>query len=142
MATTGRSRDGVEQLLRTAVVLLTFATAAIHWKLGGPLFTLNAIGYACLAVALVAPLPIAGRFRLVIRLALLGMTLATIGGWVAFGARLWLAYADKAIELVLVAILAADVVRAHGAPRAVLGELRELALEVLQPGRRTVPVTK
>ena len=37
-------------LIATAIVVLTLSTAYIHLSLGGPLFTLNAVGYAALAV--------------------------------------------------------------------------------------------
>lgn len=97
-------------LLRTAIVSLTLATAAIHWSLGGLLFTLNALGYLALAVAMILPGPF-GRFRGLVRLGLIGFTSATIVGWYLFGARFDLAYVAKAIELVLVAIVAIDLWR-------------------------------
>ena len=102
-------------LLRTAVVGLALATAYIHATLGGLLFTLNAIGYTALAVAVVLPGQLA-RSRWLIRLALIGFTLGTIGGWVAFGARFPLAYLDKGIELGLVAVLVIDLWRSDGSP--------------------------
>jgi len=73
-------------VVRTGIVGLALATAAIHASLGGMIFTLNAIGYTTLAMAMVLPGPF-GRYRWLIRLALAGFTAATIGGWVLFGAR-------------------------------------------------------
>jgi hypothetical protein len=88
-------------VLRLLIVALTLGTAWIHAQLGGLLFTLNAIGYTTLAVAMLLPGPVE-RIRWLVRLALIGFALATIGGWVMFGARFPLAYLDKAIEVGLV----------------------------------------
>ena len=117
--------------LRAAVGALTIATAAIHFSLGGLLFTLNGLAYATLAVALVAPLPIAGRYRWLVRLALLGFTALTIAGWVAFGARYDIAYMDKGIELLLIALLLADIRRADGGIVESVRRLIGLAATVL-----------
>lgn len=113
MIATGRT-DSLELALRAAVAALTVATAAIHFSLGGLLFTLNALAYATLAVALVAPIGIGGRFRWLVRLALLGFTAMTIAGWVAIGARYDVAYITKGIELLLIGLLLADIRRADG----------------------------
>ncbi len=106
----------MEIVLRASVAVLTLATAWIHFSLGGLLFLMNAAGYTVFAGALVAPIALAGRFRWLVRLGLLGFTMATIAGWVVMGARFPLAYVDKGIELVLVALLAADIRRADGGP--------------------------
>jgi hypothetical protein len=111
---------------RVLIVLLTMSTAAIHASLGGWLFTLNAIGYTTLAVAMVVPGPL-GHVRWLIRIALIGFALATIGGWLAFGARFPLAYADKAIEGVLVAVVAVDLWRTDGGPATLIRRGRSLA---------------
>lgn len=102
-------------LLRTAIVGLTLATAVIHWSLGGLLFTLNAIGYATFALAMVLPGPVR-RVRPLLRLGLIGFTAVTIVGWYLFGARFDLAYIDKAIEIVLVALVTVDLWRSDGGP--------------------------
>ena len=104
-------------ILRTAIVGLTLATAAIHWSLGGLLFTLNALGYLALAIAMILPGPFR-RIRGLVRLGLIGFTSATIVGWYLMGPRFELAYIDKAIEIVLVALVAIDVWRADGGPIA------------------------
>src|SRR5438034_451207 len=92
--------------LRGGVVMLTLLTATIHASLGGLLFTMNAIVYVLLAVAMV--LPAIAPIRWLARLALFGFAAATIGGWVLFGARFQLAYIDKAIELALLCFLAIE----------------------------------
>ncbi len=112
-----------EIVLRASVAVLTLVTAWIHFSLGGLLFLMNAAGYTVLAGALVAPIALAGRFRWLVRLGLLTFTMATISGWVVMGARFPLAYLDKGIELVLVALLAIDIRRADGGPADVIRRL-------------------
>ena len=111
--------------LRASVVVLTLATAAIHASLGGMLFLANATGYTILALAMVAPGP-AARYRWLIRLALIGFTAATIGGWVAFGPRFGLAYLDKAIEVALIGVLLIEQWRSDGGPVGVYRRIRQL----------------
>src|SRR5688572_23174215 len=115
--------------LRATAVSLTLATAAIHASLGGMLFLANATGYAVLALALVLPGPV-GRWRWLIRLALIGFTAATIGGWVAFGPRFGLAYLDKTIEVALIGVLLIEQWQSDGGPRGVLRRVRELARDL------------
>ena len=126
----GRDHPGLAALLRLVVVALTLVTAAVHASLGGLLFTANAIGYSTLAILLILPGAI-GRIRWLVRLALLGFTVATIGGWMAFGARFPLAYIDKGVEVVLVGFLAAEVWLIDGGPVEVAHRLRRLASDVL-----------
>jgi hypothetical protein len=109
--------------LRIAIVGLTVATAQIHASLGGMLFTLNAIGYAALAVAMVLPGPV-GRLRWLTRYALIGFTAMTIVGWLAFGARFDLAYIDKAIETALIGLLLVESWVIDGGPLAVARRAR------------------
>jgi len=122
--------DPTTVALRAGVLLLTLATAAIHASLGGLMFLANAAGYAVLALAMVAPGP-AARYRWLIRLALIGFTAATIGGWVAFGPRFGLAYLDKTIEVALIGVLLIEQWRSDGGPvgvyRRISGLLRGLA---------------
>ena len=125
-----RERDWVAVALVAATVVLTLATAYIHWTLGGILFTLNALGYTGLAVALIVPIGLADRFRWLVRLALLGFTLATMGGWVVMGARIQIAYIDKAIEAALVAVLVVSIYRFDGGAAGVLARLRALPGEL------------
>lgn len=126
-----RPRDGASIGLVGGCVMLTLATSYIHSTLGGLLFTLNALGYAALAVALVVPIGLADRFRWLIRLALLGFTLATIGGWVMFGARYDVAYLTTAIEAVLVALLVVSIYRFDEGPAGVVARLQKLPAELI-----------
>ena len=115
--------------IRVLVVGLTLATAAIHASLGGLLFLANAIGYTTLALAMIVPGPI-GRLRWLVRLALLGFTAATIGGWVLFGARFPLAYFDKAIEVALIGAIALELWRFDGGPIGIVRQARLLVTRV------------
>jgi hypothetical protein len=111
---------------RASVVALTLATAAIHASLGGMLFLMTAAGYTTLALAMVLPGPL-GRFRWLVRLALIGFTAATIGGWVVFGARFSLAYLDKAIEVALIAAVTFELWHSDGGPVQLARRVRVLA---------------
>jgi hypothetical protein len=82
-ATRPRSRASLRRsdvAIRLVIVGLTLATGYIHSTLDGPLFTLNAIGYAVAAVAMVIPLGIATRFRWLVRLGLMGYAATAIVG--------------------------------------------------------------
>ncbi len=126
--TSARNREAL--ILTAGAALLTLATAYIHSTLGTLLFTLNAVAYTVLAVALVVPIGLAERYRWLIRLALLGFVLATIGGWILFGARYDVAYFDKAIEVVLVGFLVVAIFRLDGGPAGDLARLRALPGEL------------
>jgi plastocyanin len=108
--------SAADAVLRAAIVGLALGTAYIHSTLGGVLFTLNAIGYLVLAVAMVAPLAIASRFRWVVRITLAGYAASTIVGWAIQGPFYATAYVAKAIELALIVLLAIDFVRLDGNP--------------------------
>jgi hypothetical protein len=118
-------------ILRGSIVALTLATAAIHASLGGTLFILNAIGYTALAAAMVLPGPLA-HVRWLVRYALIGFTAATIGGWVAVGARFDLAYLDKALEVALVGLLLIESWVIDGGPVAVARRARRMAVVALR----------
>jgi hypothetical protein len=111
---------------RAFVVALTLATAAIHASLGGMLFLMTAAGYTTLALGMVMPGPL-GRFRWLVRLALIAFTAATIGGWVVFGARFSLAYLDKAIEVALIAAVTFELWHSDGGPMQLARRVRVLA---------------
>jgi hypothetical protein len=125
-------RDAPSVLLRVAIVVLTLSTAYIHYTLGGMMFLANAAGYLVFAAAMVAPLGIASRYRWLIRAALIVFAVLTIGGWMMFGARIWLGYLDKGIEIVLIALLFVEMLRYDGGPLAVAQRAWELALGVLR----------
>ena len=111
--------------LRAVIVGLALATGYIHSTLGGLLFTLNAVGYAVAAVAVIVPLALAVRFRWVIRLGLIGYAAATIIGWALQGPYYQTAYIAKAIEVALIVLVAVDFARMDGNPITVVK--RELA---------------
>lgn len=127
-------------VLTTAIVILTLATAYIHSTLGGMLFTLNALGYLALAVAIVigatVTLPIVVRFSWLPRIALFGFTLATMLGWLMMGPRYDMAYLAKAIEGVLLALLIVDIYRVYGGPGGMLAEARASVTELFASLRR------
>lgn len=124
--------DAPSVLLRVAIVVLTLATAYIHYTLGGMMFMANAAGYLVLAVAMIAPLAIASRYRWLVRAALIVFALLTIGGWVMFGARIEIAYIDKVIEVALIALLFVEMFRYDSGPLAVAKRGWELLMSVLR----------
>ena len=121
-----RRADPRLAILRAGVIGLTLTTAIIHASLGGPLFTMNAIGYTTFAVALLLPGWIAS-WRWLMRLGLAGFTTATIVGWVLFGARFGLAYADKAVEVVLLIALGLDLWLEDGGRSGLVTRARDAA---------------
>jgi hypothetical protein len=125
-------RDAPSVLLRVAIVVLTLSTAYIHYTLGGLMFLMNAVGYLVLAGAMVAPLELASKFRWLIRAALIVFALMTIGGWLMFGARIFLGYLDKGIELVLIGLLFVEMFRYDGGPVAVAQRGWSLAMSILR----------
>ena len=125
-------RDAPSVLLRVAIVVLTLSTAYIHYTLGGMMFMANAVGYLVFAAAMIAPLAIASRYRWLIRAALIVFALMTIGGWLMFGARYWLGYLDKAIEIALIGLLFAEMLRYDGGPVAVAQRGWALAMSLLR----------
>ena len=120
-----RSFTAVDAIIRVAIVALVLGTASIHSTLGGLLFTLNAAGYVVAAIAMIAPIALASRFRWVVRAGLIGYAITTIVGWAMQGPFYSTAYLAKAIELALIALVAIDFVRFDGNPVAVVR--RELA---------------
>ena len=119
------TRRAASLLLRVVVVALAIATAGIHARLGGLLFTLNALGYLALAAAMVLPGPF-GRIRWLTRVALIGLTAVTVVGWVLIGPRFALAFLDKGIEVVLIVLLAFEV-WLDGGPATIYRHVREAA---------------
>lgn len=115
-------------IVRVAIVGLTVATGWIHLNLGGLLFVLNGLGYFVAAVAMIAPLAIAVRFRWFIRLGLIGYAATAIVAWYLTGPRYDAAYIAKAIELALIGLLALEAWAYDGNP------LRRIR-RALQPSR-------
>jgi hypothetical protein len=94
-------------MLRLAIIALTLATAGIHLSLNfpDPVFILNGLGYLGLLGALYLPVRRLRPHRHRVRVVFIGYTALTILLWVAIGARTGLAYADKLIEVALIALL-------------------------------------
>ncbi|MCG3206736.1 MAG: hypothetical protein FOGNACKC_00335 [Anaerolineae bacterium] len=94
-------------LLQWGIILLTIATALVHFSLLFPdvVFILNGLGYLTLLAALYLPLPQLAGYRRMIRWALLGYTALTIVLWLIMGSRILLAYIDKTIEVILIVLL-------------------------------------
>lgn len=94
-----------------AIILLTLATALIHFTLlfPDPVFILNGLGYLTLLAATYLPLPVAKDNPGLVRWAFLAFTAVTIIAWVIMGNKSWpagaLGYITKLIELVLIALL-------------------------------------
>ena len=93
-------------ILQYVVLLLAIATAAIHFSLMlpkiDPMFTLNAIGFIGLAVALYFPLPILKNYPKHVRIFFIGYTLVTIFLWILIGQRSMVGYLTQVIEILLV----------------------------------------
>lgn len=131
--TTGHAMTGrtAGLVMTAAIVELTLTTAYIHLSLGGLLFTLNAAGYAALAVALAVPAlssnPLVARFSWLPRVGLAAYTAVTIGAYLVIGPYFSLGWVSKAIEVAILTLLAADAARAYGSPaglvRAALASL-------------------
>ena len=124
-------------VVRAAIVALTLATGYIHLTLGGLLFTLNALGYFVAAVAMIAPLAIAVRFRWIVRVGLIGYAATAIVAWAVMGPYFTTAYVAKAIEIALIVLLAVDFARHDGNPIVLVR--REMAAFVALVTRRSGP---
>jgi uncharacterized membrane protein YeiB len=131
MPATTQSGRALAVGLTLAIVDLALITAYIHLTLGGTLFTLNALGYAALAAALLVsavPHPFVTRFAWVPRVSLAGYTAVTIVAYLVMGPYFTLGWVAKAVEVAILVLLAADLVRLYGSPaglvRAALGSLR------------------
>jgi hypothetical protein len=131
---TPRSTRSLDVIIRIAIVGLTLGTAYIHSRLGGLLFTLNAVGYLVAAVAIAIPLGLAIRFRWFVRLGLIGYAATAIGAWAIQGPYYSTAYIAKGIEVALIVLLAIDFARMDGNPIKVVKS--ELALLGTRLGRR------
>ena len=130
-----RALSPVDVALRVAIVGLALSTGYIHSTLGGVLFTLNAVGYLVAAVAMVIPLPLAIKYRWVVRLGLMGYAATTIIGWAIQGPYYSTAYVAKAIEVALIFLVAVDFLRADGNPVKVVK--REVKATLAKISRRS-----
>jgi len=111
-------------VITAVIVALTAATAYIHLGLGGVLFTLNGLGYLGLAALIVigaaAPFAMVERFSWFPRVALVGYTALTIGGYLIMGPYFRLGFIAKGIEVALITALVVDIVRVYGSPMGLL----------------------
>ena len=137
--TTPQGRDVLSIALLAVIVALTLATAYIHSTLGGLLFTLNALGYVALAIALVGafliPITIVQQLRWLPRVALIGYAALTIIGWLVMGPRYEMAYLSKVIEVALIALLVIDLYRTYGTPAQAYRRARGAVSEYRGGGR-------
>jgi hypothetical protein len=109
----GRNRL-IGAILVAVIIELTAATAYIHFTLGGLIFLLNALGYVALAaayVAIAAPMPVIGRFGWLVRAALAGYALVTIGAYLVIGPYFALGWIAKGIELAIIGLVLVDLLR-------------------------------
>ena len=93
--------------------VLTLGTALIHLYLGlgigSVLFALNGLGYLGLLAALQLPIPQLARFQNVVRWVLVAYTALTIVLFFVMAPYYSIiGYVDKAIEVVLIALLLVD----------------------------------
>jgi hypothetical protein len=100
------SRRSIELALLALIVGLTLATGYIHFWVGGILLTLNAAGYATLAVVVVVTAVFMRRFLPLVLIALAAYAAATIVGWLIMGPYFDVAYLAKGIEIVLITTIA------------------------------------
>ena len=114
-------------LLTTGILALTLVTAFVHLSLAGVLFLLNGLGYLGLAglvaIAYAVDHPLVERFAWVPRLALMGYAATTIVGYLIIGPYSTVGWATKAVEVGLIVLLAADLVRVYGSPRGVVRQV-------------------
>jgi hypothetical protein len=104
--------------LTIGITALAVVAGAIHWSLGGLMFTLAALGYFALAVAFLVGAtvthPLVVRFSWLPRVALIGYAAFSIVAWMVLGGFYWLGYLTKALELALIVLVIADVYRVYG----------------------------
>ncbi len=96
--------------LQVGIIVLTLATAFIHFTLVHSLmdiaFILNGLGYLALLAALYLPIPFLVDRHSLVRYALMGFAALTIIAWIALGDKTWwLGYVAKTIEIVLIVLL-------------------------------------
>jgi hypothetical protein len=127
-----RLADGV---LALVIVELTAATAVIHLRLGGLLYTLNGVGYLTLAAAYVATaaIPMLQRFGWLARIGLAGYAALTIAAYLAVGAYFDLGWITKGIEFAIVGLVFVDIFSVYhglgGLWRAAVRSLRSRVRE-------------
>jgi len=96
----------VDLILLSTIVVLTLATAYIHYWVGGTMLMLNAAGYLGLTVLVVGSAVLYRRALPLVLVALAGYAAVTILGWMVMGPYFDVAYIAKGIEIALIAIIA------------------------------------
>lgn len=92
--------------LQIGIIVLTVTTAVIHFALAFDwLFIANGLGYLALLAALYVPVSALLPYRQWARWGLMLYTAVTVVMWVFIGARTAVAYVDKLIEVLLIALL-------------------------------------
>lgn len=89
-----------------AIVVLTLATAYIHYWVGGMMLMLNAFGYVGLAILVTGSALLYRRALPLLLVALAAYAAVTILGWLVMGPYFDVAYIAKGIEIVLIALIA------------------------------------
>lgn len=108
---TSKSNFGAVQI---GIILLTLATALIHFSLLFPdvLFILNGLGYLTLLAAYFLPIAMLQERHNLVRWAYIAFAAVTILAWIAMGEKTWpagaLGYVTKIIEVFLIALLVVD----------------------------------
>jgi biotin transporter BioY len=131
------SRSSGDYWLRVGIFVLTLATALIHIFLafsaipyyglnfGVMLFILNGLGYLGLLAVLQLPIPRLARFRSAARWVLVAYAALTIVLWVIMAPVFdFIGYTDKAIEIVLIALLLAEARTTASVPSGVASGTR------------------
>ena len=120
--------------LTIGITALAVVAGAIHWSLGGLMFTLSALGYFALAAAFLVGAtvthPLVVRFSWAPRVALIGYAAFSIVAWMVLGGFYWLGYLTKALEIALIVLVIVDIYRVYGGLNGLiqqaLGSLRWL----------------
>ena len=103
-------------MIKAIIIVLTLATAAIHFSFflsdpsGELIYGLNALGYVTLLAMLYLPIPLLDNLHRAARRMLMGYAAITIVAYIAFGLinHEWtvpLGPVDKLIEVVLIGLL-------------------------------------
>jgi hypothetical protein len=106
----------MEIVVRVVIIALTVSTAIIHFRqaflflIPDILFVLNGLGYLTLLAALYLPIPQLSGYKNIIRFALIVYTALTIVAWfvITGGYGTSIAYIDKIIEAILIALLVVE----------------------------------
>ncbi|MCS6906758.1 MAG: hypothetical protein RML93_02610 [Anaerolineales bacterium] len=97
---------------RIAIIILTLATAFIHFSLLFPdtLFILNGLGYLAFLAAYFAPVPLARQNHRLVKIGFVAYTAITILAWIAIGTNppTVLGLITKIIEVLLIVCILSD----------------------------------